>query len=203
MNTIKPPYLLRLFTSNFLLWKIKTNSKKIYLTFDDGPTPKVTTEVLSILSKFGVKATFFCIGKKVQENQELFKSIKESGHRVGNHTFNHIDGWKTMSKNYVADIEKAQNFIDVKLFRPPYGRITPSQYLQLRKHYIIVMWSIMAGDFDKNKDKHTSLSYVIKYSNSGSIVVFHDSAGSAEKCFYILPRFIEYFLTKGYNFELL
>ncbi len=203
MNKIIPPYLLRLLTKNFLIWKIKTKEKKIFLTFDDGPTPDVTDKILDILESYEVKAVFFCTGINVERFPELFSKIKNAGHQTCNHTYSHLDGWKSGAKDYVSDVERAKSIINSSLFRPPHGRITPGQIFKLRKEYYIVMWSLLAGDFYENASKERCLNNVLKHTKRGSIVVFHDSEKSADKCLYALPRFLEHFLERGFKFELL
>ncbi len=203
MNKVTPPYLLQLCTSSFLTWKIKNKEKKLYLTFDDGPTPGVTCDILNILKKYGVKATFFCVGEKVRDNPELFSKIKKERNIAGNHTFSHLNGWKTPTKEYIADTLKAGKLIKSNLFRPPYGRVTPAQISSLQKEYKIIMWSLLSGDFKKQFNKEKCLDNVLKNTLPGSIVVFHDSEKAAEKCFYALPRFLETFLEKGFCFEVL
>jgi len=203
MHKAALPYLIRLFSSSFLTWKVKDNEKKIYLTFDDGPSPDVTDKILEILKKYDIKATFFCVGAKAHNFPVLFLQIKNDGHQTGNHTFSHLNGWKTCTKEYIADTLKAGNIIISNLFRPPYGKITPLQIFKLQKQFKIVMWSVLSGDFDKNITREKCLENVVRHSKPGSIVLFHDSEKSAEKCIYALPRFIEHFLEKGFGFDLL
>lgn len=203
MNRNTTPYFIRLSTSSILTWKVKTNEDKIFLTFDDGPTPGVTEKILDLLSDYDVKATFFCVGEKVEKNREIFSKIINGGHATGNHTYLHLNGWKTNSKEYITDIEKANNLIKSGLFRPPYGRITPSQAFILKKQFKIIMWSVLSGDFDENIDKEKCLDIVRSHTRKGSIVVFHDSEKSVEKCLYALPRVLEHFLEEGFKFDLL
>ncbi len=200
MTRIKPPPLLPILTSGYLTWKVKTYEKKIFLTFDDGPTPGVTDNILDLLDRYDVKATFFCVGKRASQFPVLYQQQINRGHDAGNHSFSHLDGWRTNSDKYIADIRRADNIIKSRLFRPPYGRITPRQAIKLHNNYRIIMWSLLAGDFDENTDKQSCLYNVLNYTKPGSIVVFHDSERPAEKCLYVLPRFLEYFLEKDFEF---
>lgn len=178
--------------------------KIIYLSFDDGPHPLVTTFVLDELDKYGAKATFFCIGKNVAEHPDVFKRILEQGHAVGNHTFNHLDGWKTGNVKYLQNILEARNYIDSHLFRPPYGRITRTQrklLVQQDEPYQVIMWSVLSGDFDENITPEKCLGNVLKNSGSGSVIVFHDSEKAFERLQYVLPAVLKYFAEEGYSFE--
>jgi len=203
MKNVTPPILLTAFTSSFLTWKNNTKENKIFLTFDDGPNAGVTENILDILEKYDVKATFFCVGAEVVKNRALFTKIKKSGHATGNHSYSHFNGWKTGVKEYIQDIEKADRIIESGLFRPPYGKITLKQAFMLKRQFRIVMWSVLSGDFDVNISKEKCFDNVRRLTQRGSIVVFHDSEKAAERCLYALPRFIEHFLEKDFEFELL
>lgn len=182
-----------------LIWKIPGKEKKVYLTFDDGPHPEITPEVLNILNKFNAKATFFCVGDNVKKYPEVFKKILNNGHSVGNHTFNHLNGRKTENQIYFDNITLADKYINSKLFRPPYGQIKISQYKVLNKKYKIIMWDVLSGDFLPSLSKEKCLEKVIKYTKSGSIIVFHDSLKTKEKVLYVLPGILKYF--KNINFK--
>lgn len=185
-------------------WRLSTEEKIIYLTFDDGPHPVATSFVLEALKKYRAKATFFCIGKNVLEQPELYNRIVDEGHSVGNHTFNHLNGWKTKDDAYLHDIAEAKKYIDASLFRPPYGRITKFQLNLLsteRFNLTPVMWTVLSGDFDVKLDKHKCLQNVIKNTGEGSIVVFHDSEKAFDRMEFALPKMLEYFTKKGYRFE--
>jgi peptidoglycan/xylan/chitin deacetylase (PgdA/CDA1 family) len=185
-------------------WDIPSHSKTIYLTFDDGPHPVATPFVLDELSKYNAKATFFCIGKNVGVEKEMFNQIITKGHAVGNHTFDHLNGWKTDDGIYLNNIAKAEEQINSNLFRPPYGRIKRSQIKKIHDSKPvtkIIMWDVLSGDFDKGISREKCLSNVIKNAESGSIVVFHDSEKAFEKLVYALPEVLEYFTEKGYRFE--
>ena len=199
MYFIKTPYLLKKLFFKNLVWDVPNNREKIYLTFDDGPSPDVTPEVLNILKEFNVKATFFCIGKNVKNHPETFNKIIEAGHTVGNHTFNHLNGWKTETKNFIKNIKKCEDYFESSLFRPPYGRILPSQIKLIKKEYTIIMWSVLTGDFDEKITKEQCLNNAIKNTKAGSIIVFHDSKKAKEKVLYALPKFLKHFIDKGYT----
>ena len=199
MYFIKTPFLLKKLFSKNLVWDIPNNRKKIYLTFDDGPTPDVTPEILNILKIFNAKATFFCIGKNVKNYPETFKKIIEAGHDIGNHTFNHLNGWKTKTKYFIKNIKKCEDYFESTLFRPPYGRISSSQIKLLKKEYTIIMWSVLTGDFDNKITKEQCQSNAINNTKSGSIVVFHDSKKAKEKVLYVLPKFLKHFIDKGFT----
>ncbi|MCK4638806.1 MAG: polysaccharide deacetylase family protein [Bacteroidales bacterium] len=169
------------------------------MTFDDGPTPDVTPEILNILKIFNAKATFFCIGKNVKNYPETFKKIIEAGHDIGNHTFNHLNGWKTKTKYFIKNIKKCEDYFESTLFRPPYGRISSSQIKLLKKEYTIIMWSVLTGDFDNKITKEQCLSNAINNTKAGSIVVFHNSKKAKEKVLYVLPKFLKHFIDKGFT----
>lgn len=194
-------YWFKSFFSKSLIWDIPNDDKIIYLTFDDGPTPEVTNKVLALLEKYKAKATFFCIGKNVENHPELYKQILKNGHGVGNHTQNHINGVKVMDAEYYDNISRASEHINSKLFRPPYGRIKNGQVKFLRDKYQIIMWSVLSGDFDIKLSKEQCKKNVIRNTKSGSIVVFHDSLKAKERMLYALEACLKYFQEKGYRFE--
>lgn len=182
-----------------LIFKIKTNKKVVYLTFDDGPTPEVTLQVLSILKEFNAKATFFCLGKNVEQNKELFQQILDDGHSVGNHTHNHLKGIETSLEEYFDDIKNAQNHLNTNLFRPPYGRISLKQIKFISKYYKIVMWNVLSKDYDKKIYPEKCLHRVITRTKAGSIVVFHDSKKAQMNVLNVLPRYL--FWLRENNFK--
>ena len=187
-----------------LFWEIPKSQKKIYLTFDDGPHPTITIKVLDLLKAYNAKATFFCIGNNVVKYPEVYKRVIDEGHTVGNHTFNHLNGWKTADELYLNDINKAMGYIDSNLFRPPYGRISRFQIQQLLKpkyQMKMVMWTVLSGDFDSDISAEKCLNNVLLSTKEGSIVVFHDSEKAAEKMLYALPKVLEQFSKKGFSFE--
>jgi len=205
---VKTPGLVQKIFHNYA-WRIRTKKKEIYLTFDDGPIPDFTPWVLKTLKKYDAKATFFCVGENIERNPDIFEQIVNDGHRVGNHTFNHLQGWKTSTEKYIKNILKAESYFQelpknkgAKLFRPPHGRIKPVQSRILRKKgYKIVMWDVLSGDFDQSLSKEQCLEHTLKHINSGSIVVFHDSVKSFKNLDYVLPRVLEYYSSKAYEFK--
>lgn len=186
-----------------LTWRRSSSSKVIYLTFDDGPVPEVTPLVLNLLDKYNVKATFFCVGENVRNNPELYNEILRRGHRTGNHTFNHVKGFNVPTSEYVANVDKAAEFIDSKLFRPPYGRIKRNQIRNLKSRYEIIMWDLLTFDYNQRIEKETIIKRVKRQSRNGSIVVFHDSLKAKNNMLSVLPLAIEFWNSKGYTFELL
>lgn len=202
----KTPKLIQRLFPNYI-WKKASLSKTIYLTFDDGPTPKITQWTLDTLKKYNAKATFFCIGDNIKKYPELFKSVYNDGHTIGNHTFNHLKGWRTDTNSYVKNTEKTQQLItsnSKQLFRPPFGKIKRKQAKQLIKRgYKIVMWSVISYDWEVKVTPEQCLENVIKNSISGSIIVFHDSIKASKNMQYALPKVLEHFSSKGYQFKAL
>ena len=196
-----PRFLRPLFGN--VIWRANTSSKVIYLTFDDGPVPEVTPRVLDILDRYGWKATFFCVGDNVARYPDLYADILKRGHKTGNHTFNHLKGFQYSKEEYVENVEKAAKFIDSKLFRPPHGRIKPSQLRALKIHYKIVMWDVITHDYNKKVSPDRILQTVQKYLRSGSLVVFHDSVKAERNVLEALPRAIEFWQSKGYSWALI
>ena len=200
---VKSPWILKKYFSE-CTWNIKTNEKILYLTFDDGPHPEATSFVLEQLKNFNAKATFFCIGKNVKEHFEIYKQIISDGHRPANHTFSHLNGWKTNDEIYVRDIEKAAEIIDSDLFRPPYGRITKFQIKVLQQQKInlkTIMWDVLSGDFDTSIQPENCYLNVINNAKPGSIILFHDSAKALQNIRYALPKVLEYYSEKGFKFH--
>ena len=199
-----PGWLKRIYDS--YIWSIPINDKILYLTFDDGPHPEATPFVLKELKKHNALATFFCIGKNVVSYPGIYKQIINEGHSVGNHTYNHLNGWKTNNDDYLKDIALASHEIDSDLFRPPYGRITSFQAKNLKsamkgKEPNVIMWDVLSGDFDIACTPQQCLANVLLTSVSGSIIVFHDSEKAFPKLSYTLPRILNYFSEKGYLFK--
>ena len=192
------------------VWTIPNNEKKIYLSFDDGPIPEVTPWVLNVLKQHNVKATFFCIGDNVRKYPEVFKQIISEGHQIANHSFNHLNGWKTDSKKYIENVIEAENEISkltnssLKLFRPPYGKIKPNQSYKLRKlGFKIIMWDILSKDYDVNLLPENCELNVIQNVSSGSVIIFHDSKKASKNLSGSLPSVIEKLQKAGYTFGLL
>jgi peptidoglycan-N-acetylglucosamine deacetylase len=183
-----------------MLWSIETKEKQLFLTFDDGPTPRITEWVLKILKDYEAKATFFCLGKNVEANIGLYKQIIEEGHSVGNHTYDHPNGWQTEDGLYLKSVKQCAELVDSKLFRPPYGKVSLSQNKKLKESYTVVMWDVLAGDFDLSITPEKCLDNVITNSTKGSIIVMHDSIKAEKNLRYALPKLLEYFAGKGYKF---
>jgi peptidoglycan/xylan/chitin deacetylase (PgdA/CDA1 family) len=205
MYLVKTPWLLKKLYPN-LIWNAKPATRCIYLTFDDGPIPIVTPFVLNILNKHNAKATFFCIGDNVSKYTDVFEQVKAGGHTIGNHTFNHLKGWVTDSKVYLDNFLQTDKILDTPLFRPPYGRIKRAQIKLLKRarpDLKIIMWDILSGDFDTNLSPEACLKNVLKHTEAGSIVVFHDSLKAFNKLEYVLPRALEYWSKEGYSFNAL
>lgn len=202
----KTPSLLQWLYPN-LIWKEKTDAKIIYLTFDDGPIPEVTPWVLEQLKKHNAKATFFCVGDNIRKYPHVFKQVIDGKHAVGNHTFHHLNGWKTDSTSYLKDFLSCEEEIQkhnysTQLFRPPYGRITPRQIKQLNSRQI-VMWDVLSGDFLSRLKPEEVLDKSIKNTQNGSIVVFHDSQKAYKNLAIVLPQYLEHFIQLGYEFHAL
>jgi peptidoglycan/xylan/chitin deacetylase (PgdA/CDA1 family) len=200
---VKTPWWLKKLYGD-CIWEIPGNEKIIYLSFDDGPHPVATPFVLDLLAQYHASATFFCIGKNVLAEPDLYQRILTEGHATGNHSFNHLNGWKTPTANYLHNIAMAQQYIDSNLFRPPYGRATHAQLKLLSKEpYRLkpVMWTVLSGDFDPALSNEKCLQQVLEHTRKGAIVVFHDSEKAYEKLVFTLPRMLEYFSNKGYRFE--
>ena len=190
------------------LWEMPKGEKKLYITFDDGPHPTITPQVLEILKKFNAKATFFCVGNNVKKYKETFELIKKEGHSVGSHTFNHERGWKTKTKDYVNSVIEANALIQSPLFRPPHGRIKFSQITKLLKfessrilNFRIVAWTVISYDWDKSLTPDDCFNNVIKNADDGSIIVFHDSEKAVNNMIPALNKVLEYYTDKGYTFE--
>jgi len=183
-----------------LIWRMESVEKKVYLTFDDGPIPEVTPWVLDQLNKYDAKATFFCVGQNVEKYGDIFHQVKSQGHTIGSHTYNHISGWASDNLDYMLNVRKASKICESNIFRPPYGKIRPSQTRFLKHHYRIVMWDVLSGDFDPNISAEQCLQNVLKNTIAGSIVVFHDSIKSFEKLKFVLPRVLNYYSEQGYQF---
>lgn len=198
---LKTTKLIRFFYPSHLIWEIPNDENDLFLTFDDGPTPVVTEKVLDLLKMYNAKATFFCTGKQVKANPEIYQRIIDEGHAVGNHSINHIKRHYYDSKSYLEEIRDASKIIDSKLFRPPYGQIKPIQASLLKDQFKIIMWSVLSGDFDPSISKEKCLETVMKYSRSGSIIVFHDSLKAEEKMQYALSSALESFTKKGFHFK--
>lgn len=193
------PRFLRPFWVN-VVWRKNPSLKVIYLTFDDGPVPEVTPQVLDILDKYDVKATFFSVGENVNKHPETYNEILRRGHKTGNHTYNHLKGFSATVDEYVENVSKAAEYIDSTLFRPPYGRITFKQKKALESDYQIIMWDIITHDYNRKLSPKTIMNTIKRYSRNGSIVVFHDSIKAKENVLKVLPQAIDYWKNEGYEF---
>lgn len=197
------------------IWEGPENGKSIYLTFDDGPIPGVTPWVLEQLRKYGAKATFFCIGDNIRKHPEVFKKVISEGHAVGNHTYNHLNGWKTSTKEYLLNMEAGQKILEEQLpknsettglknvlFRPPYGRMKEKQARKLQQQgYKVVMWDVLSMDYDQKVSPEACYQNILKNAGKGSIIVFHDSLKAEKNLKIALPKVLEYYRGKGFNFR--
>ncbi len=200
MYLIKTPNFIKKLFPNYF-WNIDTTEKVLYITFDDGPIPEVTPQVLNILDQYNAKATFFCVGSNVKKYDSVFNQVIDAGHTIGNHTFTHKDGWQTDRISYFHDVRHCARLVNSDLFRPPYGRLKMKQAQFLQRHYKIVMWDVLSGDFDPNISTEKCYKNVINNATNGSIIVFHDSLKAEQKVLNVLPRVLEYFASLGYRFE--
>ncbi|MES2455530.1 MAG: polysaccharide deacetylase family protein [Bacteroidota bacterium] len=203
MYLIKSPLLLKWYYPS-LTWHKSRKDQVIYLTFDDGPIPDVTTFVLKTLKSHNARATFFCIGDNIRKHPEIFESVKHAGHVIGNHTFNHLKGWVTPDEHYLSNFQQCQELTNTNLFRPPYGRIKKSQIKAIQAHHPstrIIMWDVLSGDFDTELAPEQCLKNVIKHTSNGSIIVFHDSLKAFDRIKYALPKVLQHFTELGYRFE--
>ena len=190
-------------------WNFSRDSQVMYFTFDDGPHPVATPYVLDKLKEYNAKATFFCIGKNVVAHPDIYKRILNEGHAVGNHTFNHVNGWKTPDQEYIKNIAEARKYIDSNLFRPPYGRITnfqtrlltATENVKQKTVFKIIMWDVLSGDFDIKSSAAKCAKNVTSNAKGGSIVVFHDSEKAMPRMQTALNESLKYFSEKGYTFD--
>lgn len=198
----QPPKLFRALYPS-AIWRMDSADKAVYLTFDDGPIPEITPWVLDLLDKYNIKATFFLVGDNIGKHPDEFRMIVERGHRVGNHTFNHIRGFEYSTKDYMANTVKANVQIQSDLFRPPHGHMTPTQYYALKKEYKVIMWDLVTRDYSNKLNGEQVFKKVKYYVRNGSIITFHDSLKAEQNLKYALPRSIEWLLEQGYQFKLL
>ena len=182
-------------------WRMNTSERAVYLTFDDGPIPEVTPWVLDVLDRYKIKATFFMVGDNVRKHPEEFKMVVERGHRIGNHTYNHLKGMEQRTQHYMGNIEKANSYLATDLFRPPHGLMRPGQYRALSERYRIIMWDLVTRDYNSKLTGEQVLGKVKRYVRPGSIITFHDSLRSVDNLHYALPRAIEWLLAEGYEFK--
>ena len=201
----QPPLIYRkLFPGT--IWRIPAPAgepKSIFLTFDDGPIPEMTPWILETLDKYKVKATFFCVGENVQKYPALYDMLIEKGHRVGNHTFNHVQGILSRSKKYIRNIVEATKYIDSDLFRPPHGHMRFPQLFRLRKLFRIIMWDVVTRDYSPYMTASGILNIIKKYTRNGSVIVFHDSLKASGRIEEALPQAIEWLLKENYEFHVI
>ena len=186
-----------------MIWEFPTKEKELYLTFDDGPHETATPFILHQLKQYNAKATFFCLGKNVQLYPKIYERILDEGHTVGNHTFDHANGWQAKNEEYVNSITEAAKYIDSKLFRPPYGKISPfvSKLIRKKLGFKIIMWNVLSADFDENISPQKCAENVLLYSKPGSIIVFHDSTKAWDRMNYSLPKILTHFTKQGFSFK--
>jgi peptidoglycan/xylan/chitin deacetylase (PgdA/CDA1 family) len=201
---IKTPWILKQLFPHYL-WNMPRDEKIIYLTFDDGPHPTITTFVLDLLKEYNATATFFCIGNNVKNYPDVYQRILNEGHAVGNHTQNHLNGWRTPTAKYLDDVAQASEVIQSNLFRPPYGKIRGPQvrylYNAMKQLPRIIMWDVLSADFDVTVAPDQCLKYVVQHTTSGSIVVFHDSEKAYKNLEYTLPLVLKKYGGEGYQFS--
>lgn len=198
----QPPQFIRYLYPS-AIWRMDKDKRAVYLTFDDGPIPKVTPWVLDVLDKYGIKATFFMVGDNIRKHPDEFHMVVERGHRIGNHTFNHIRGLSYDINSYLENTDKAcKMMMNTNLFRPPHGYMSPKQYVELKKRYKIVMWDLVTRDYNRKFTGEQILQKVKKYVRNGSIITFHDSIKSEENIRYALPKAIEWLMEQGYEFKI-
>jgi len=185
------------------LWRVPTTENVLYLTFDDGPTPNITSKTLEILEKYNAKASFFCLGRNAEHHPELVKRIVEKGHRLGNHSYSHLKGFRTATDIYLEDVKLAARFLKTKLFRPPYGRIRVKQAKRITNYFQLVMWDVLSHDYNRNISADKCYRNVINFVQPGSIIVFHDSEKAAPNMLEALPKTLETLTKQGYRFDVI
>lgn len=194
-----PGFVTSLFAD--AIWRLDKTRQVVYLTFDDGPIPEVTPWVLDVLRTEGIKATFFCVGENVMRYPDVYQRILDEGHSVGNHTYNHWQGLKKSNRDYLRNIEKAGEYIDSNLFRPPYGWLRRAQYRQLSKEYRIIMWDLISCDYDASLSGEQVFRNITDFVRSGSVITFHDSIKAQKNLQMALPDAIRWMKKSGYQFE--
>ena len=202
MYLIKTPNLVCRCYPQFT-WRVPDAPKKLFLTFDDGPIPEITPWVAEELARFGARATFFVVGENVDRHPDIVDRLREAGHTVGSHTWNHLNGWTTENREYYENVRRCAERIGSRLFRPPYGRLGPRQARFLQKRYDIIMWDVLSGDFDPGITAQRCLHNILNHATGGSIIVLHDSLKAAGKLRYVLPRVLDHYSKLGFTFEAL
>ena len=198
----QPPKIYRMFFPG-AVWRINKSEKSVYLTFDDGPIPEITPWVLDLLDKYNIKATFFCVGDNVRKYPETYQQVLDRGHQVGNHTFHHRQGVRSLTNKYILNVDLAARYINSKLFRPPHGHMRFNQLLFLKKKYKIIMWDVVTRDYSWRLNADQVFENVKKYTRNGSIIVFHDSIKAEPRMKEALPKSIEWLIEQGYTFKLI
>jgi peptidoglycan/xylan/chitin deacetylase (PgdA/CDA1 family) len=202
MSLVQPAVLIRKLLPGSI-WRMPGSGKTVYLTFDDGPTPDVTEHVLSMLTEYNAKATFFCIGNCVEKHPDLFDKLIDDGHAIGNHTYSHFNGWNVSFSKYLDDVKQCETVFHSQLFRPPYGKLSPRQFLHLRKLYTIVMWDVLSMDYDSRLSSETCLKNVLHHVRNGSVITFHDSLKAWPRLKEILPQILKELTSKGFTFSVI
>ncbi|MCD7711938.1 MAG: polysaccharide deacetylase family protein [Firmicutes bacterium] len=197
----QPPWIYRVLFP-WAIWRIPSKEKSVYLTFDDGPIPEITSWVLDVLDQYQVKATFFCVGDNVRKYPEVYQMVLDRGYAVGNHTHNHLQGIRFWTKNYIRNVRIAAEYITSDLFRPPHGYMRFPQQLWLKSKYRIIMWDVVTRDYSPHMTPKGVFNVVRQYTRNGSIIVFHDSLKAEKNMKEALPLSIEWFLSEGYQFKL-
>lgn len=187
--------------SSSLTWRIPSKEKVLYLTFDDGPIPEVTPWVVDQLKRYNAKGTFFCVGNNVRKHPAIYSLLLENGHLTGNHTEHHVNGWNTFNREYFLEVAKCSRVVKSDLFRPPYGKIRPTQIARLSKQYRIIMWDVLSKDYDPKLSGESVFERVKQNARPGSIIVFHDSLKAEVRLRYALPKVLEHFSSLGFRFE--
>lgn len=199
MITHPAAFLRSLYPS--LQWRVKTDKKILYLTFDDGPTEGVTEELLDLLKTYQAKASFFCIGKNIEAHPKIFRRILEEGHEIGNHTYHHFNGWKRKNIDFLKDVKAFEKLYQTQYFRPPYGKMKPVQIKLLREDYQIMMWSALSMDYDLGVSKEKCYENANKKLKAGDILLFHDSKKAGKKMMYAVERILKERIAEGYQFQ--
>ncbi|HKK88862.1 MAG TPA: polysaccharide deacetylase family protein [Saprospiraceae bacterium] len=181
------------------LWHFPRNENVLYLSFDDGPSPQLTPWILETLEKWKAKATFFCVGENINKYPQLYQEITELGHTIGNHSYNHLNGWLTNDKSYFQNIALNASQTGSKLYRPPYGRMKPSQIRHLKKRYQLVYWDVLSGDFDRDLSPEKCLKNILENARQGSIIVLHDNIKADKSLKYVLPRLLQHYAEKKWE----
>jgi peptidoglycan/xylan/chitin deacetylase (PgdA/CDA1 family) len=198
----QPPQIVRALYPK-AVWRMNAAEKVVYLTFDDGPVPDITPWVLDLLDKHHIKATFFMVGDNARKYPEIHQMVIDQGHRIGNHTYNHIRGSEYLSENYLANVEKAGELLNTDLFRPPHGHMRYAQYFMLKSRYRIIMWDLVTRDYSNKLNGKQVFRKVKRYIRNGSIITFHDSLKAERNMKYALPRSLEWIREQGFTFGLL